>query len=575
MSAKTPLPQGRHYNSRHTQNVGNFLTALKGVATKEEGMALDSASVADFMSSVNNQSASINGFELPDSMKALQDELRPEQFANIIKAALDGASAYRYEHGCELPPDVLESAFAQAYSTTRHAAKKHHLPKSHALDSASNEASDPLALQTNRAVSSILSTTMSACPFAMYLPFDIGSNEAKLVIVSHQAGYETGQYSKSDSLDGANSGDVFMSAERVHTGTRGTPSGLAVAYTGKLTKKQLTRATCDQAAGDLKLLKTRAVAYVNGQRAAVERDPGVISGSITIGSVTHTLAGTINNDTGNFSITVTASSGAPLGAALPVLVKSYIDFERDASVTPSIITHAEPYIIHANEYRGFVSVTPGAKTQMSNELGIDPTTQSMVTMQNHTVNERHYNALFWLSQLSRQNADTFSFDWNERKLQMNVASIFNDMQVPINELSQQMVLDTFSYGIKYGYVTRKMAGLISGLPMTIFEPSGIAPRPGVYRVGRLFGVIDIYYCPKVDIIAETSTASTMLFIGGAMEAARCPVVFGDAVAPIIQPLGIGSDMKSGFTMYSRNFTEVNPHIPSSKGCARLDVTNLI
>ncbi|MDD5272130.1 MAG: hypothetical protein PHU14_05365 [Methylovulum sp.] len=564
----------RSYASKKTQGVEKFFGSLRENLKKEKGVALDSATTHEFMASAISLSQSVTGFDVPEGLVTVREELKPEQFSAITSALLDGASVYEREHGCTVPADVLEVAIGQAYSTSRHAASRFALPTSIALDSSSNEASDPLALQTNRAVTSILSTIMSACPFALYLPFDLGSNEAKLAIVSHRAGLAHGQYALDASLDGANSGDVFLSSSRTHTGTRGTPSGLAVDYTGKLTKVQNDRAHCDAAAGDLKLMKNRALVYINGQVAAKEVTAGIINGSIVIGAITYSVAGVINNDTGVFTVTVTASDTAPLGAAVPLMVKGFIDYERDASITPSVSTSADTYLLYAKPWRAFVQTTPDADSQMANELGIDPASQSMVAIGNQLANERHYDALFMAAQLASQNADSFLFDWTDRNRQMNAAQIFNDMLPAVGRASQKMANDTMSYGIKYWYVGVRLAALIQGLPSTIFEPSGLAARPGVYRLGRLFGLYEVYYCPKADIISETSNSSKILFIGQALESARAPIVFGDAVAPIIKPLGINTDMKSGFFRYERNFTEVNPHTPSSLGCAQLDVTDL-
>jgi hypothetical protein len=562
----------KRYSSKKTQNVGKFFDGLREHVKQDNGVALDAASVSDFMGTAISQSKDYTGFDVPEHLITVRDELSAEQFSSVTKAMLDSATIYEQEHGCSIPSDLLEVAIEKAFSTTRYAGGKFSLPKSYALDSADSTASDPLALQTNRAVTSILSTIMSASPFALYLPFDIGSNEAKLAIVSHQAGLAHGEYSLNENMDGANSGDVFFSSARIDKGLRGTPSSLTVDYTGKLTKVQTDRDNCDEAAGDLKLLRNRAIVYVNGQPVAKEVTPGVISGSITIGAITYAISGVINNDTGVYTVTTVASATAPLGSTVPVHIKGFIDYERDSSITPSVITHADTYLLYANPWRAFVQTTPDASSQMSNELGIDPASQSMVAVSNQFANERHYSALSMLKKLAVQNSDTFNFDWTTRSAQLNAVQIFNDILPGVGRASQKMAIDTLSYGIKYWYVGIRLAALIQGLPNTIFEPSGITPRPGVYRLGRLFGQYEVYYTPK--IVTETTTSSKILFIGQALESARAPVVFGDSVAPIIQPLAVGTDMKTGYYRYERNFTEVNPHLPSSLGCAELDVTSL-
>jgi uncharacterized Zn-binding protein involved in type VI secretion len=582
MTAIATLPGGtRIYHSKATKDVGAFVNGLRSQLKKPAmGVALDSASVSDFMDTAANQSASLIGFDVPEKLRIVRDELNPEQFASVLSAMLDGAAFYEREHGCQAPADLMEAVIWAAYSTSRHAEHSFGLMKSSGmvLDSADSLSSDPIALQTNRAVTAILNAFLSLPPFVLSLPFDLGSNQAKLAIVSHQAGLANGQYGAGDNMDGANSGDIYFSSYRVHTGTRGTPSGNAVTYTGKITRRQTDRLTCDQSADPLPLLKGRAIVYINGQPAAAEVSPGVISGSITVGSVTYTQSGTITNSTGAFNVTVTASSGGALGASVPVTVQGVIDYENnDALLPPSLNTHIDTFTILANPWRGVVQVSPDAATQMANELGIDPASQSMVAMGNQVGNERHYTALSMAGQLAQQNTDTFDFDWTDRKLQLNAAMIFNDMALPINRLSQQMALDTMSYGIKYWYVGIRVAALLMALASGgsgLFVPSGLAPRPGIYRLGTLMGIYEVYYCPKKDIVVEDPTTANILFIGQALEAARAPIVYGDAVAPIIKALGVLQNMKQGFWRYERNFTAVNPHAPSSKGCASLQITDL-
>jgi hypothetical protein len=82
----------------------------------------------------------------------------------------------------------------------------------------------------------------------------------------------------------------------------------------------------------------------------------------------------------------------------------------------------------------------------------------------------------------------------------------------------------------------------------------------------------VYYTPKV--ITESNSASQMLCIGRAPDVTRNPFVLGDAVPPTVLPLGMNMDLKRGAVFYARNFTELNPHNPSSMGCALINVTNM-
>ncbi|KJV08034.1 hypothetical protein VZ94_01080, partial [Methylocucumis oryzae] len=200
--------------------------------THSQKFMLDSASVGAFMAEMQSRSSAL---PVPEEMVVLHDEIGSKHFTSVIKAIFDSASKYESNHGQALPDDLLLCAMKKAYSTTQRANQQFGLA-SWGFDSASSLASDPIALQTNRAVVSIMSTIMAAIPFANYIPFDLGSNEGKLAIVSHQAGVKNGRYALNENIDGVNSGSAYLSAVRTHKATRGIVSGSAVPYTGKITK---------------------------------------------------------------------------------------------------------------------------------------------------------------------------------------------------------------------------------------------------------------------------------------------------------------------------------------------------
>lgn len=198
------------------------------------------------------------------------------------------------------------------------------------LDSASSNASDPLSLQPNRAVVAILTTLSEAIPFAHYLPADIQSNEAKLAIMTHQAGKDYGRYTQGALMDGAFSGDTYISSSREHKCEivldAGNPTG---AITGKLTSIQTDGDTCNPAAPEVKLLRGRSLVYVNGLIAAREvsgtgTGPSVVSGQTNIAGTVHQISGTVHPDTGVIALVSTP----PMAATNSVVVEGFIDYER-------------------------------------------------------------------------------------------------------------------------------------------------------------------------------------------------------------------------------------------------------
>jgi len=551
------------YFKRETAEVAQFIDDLKGGATK--GGVFDSVAANEFMSGALNQSAA----KIPVTLQAVLDECKDDgERESVTKAILDGVRIYEEQHGMSVPADVAEQALHLAYATTDAARNKFR----GILDSASSVHHDQGSIQPNRAVVSILTTFAEAIPFAHYLPADIGSNEAKLAIVSHNAGSTFGAYAQNDLLDGTHSGGTYVSSGRVHTAN---PLAADGTVSGKLTVGQVTSDTCDQDANGVKLLRGRTLVYVNGVVAAQEpiNSPGSgnspINGGITIAGTTYVIGGTINTDTGVFALT----TAPKMPAAIPVSVEGFIDFERDSSVTPTVITSVNTFPLYAAPWRVITRQSIDGRTQMANELNLDPYSESVIAIQNQFANERHYNVLAKCRRLGANNQSTYEFDWTNRSQQMNRAQIWQDFAPTLGAASQQMAVDTMNHGITHLYVGKDIASQWLGLTQYgLFEPSGLTARPGIFRLGRLFGQYEVYYTPKE--VAETPNSGNVLAVGRATDVARNPIVLGDAVPPTVKPLLAGDDLREGAGFYARNFTAVNPHGPSSLGCAVINVTDL-
>ena len=551
------------YFKRETAEVSNFITSLKDNAAPSG--TFDSAAAADFMATATNQSS---GIKIPETLQAVLDDCKDDaEKERVTRAILDGVKIYEEQHGMSVPADVAEQALHLAYATSSEAKRKYGA----ALDSASSIHHDQGSIQPNRAVVSILTTFAEAIPFAHYLPADIGSNEAKLAIVSHQAGNTFGAYAQNDLLDGTHSGGAYVGASRVHTTTPATADGTVG---GKLTVGQATSDTCDQGATGVKLLRGRSQVYVNGVLAAQEpinssgSGNSPVNGSITIAGTTYVIGGTINTDTGVYALTTTPK----MPDTIPVTVEGFIDFERDPSVTPSIITSVSTFPLYAAPWRVITRQSIDGRTQMANELNLDPYSESIIAIQNQFANERHYEVLAKARRLAANNQIDYDFEWTARSAQMNRAQIWQDFAYVLGAVSQQMAIDTMNHGVTHLYVTKRVAAQFLGLPSTLFQPSGIAPRPGIYRLGRLFGQYDVYYTPKG--LNETATSAQILAVGRATDVTRNPVVLGDAVPPTVIPLAVNADLRQGAGFYARNFTAVNPHDPSARGFALINVTNM-
>ncbi|PRF93139.1 hypothetical protein [Burkholderia multivorans] len=552
------------YFKRETAEVAQFVDSLKDNATK--GGTFDSAAAADFLATATSQNT---GVKVPDTLQTVLDEAKGDDAAALVtRAVLDGVSVYEAQHGTPAPADVIELALHSAYATTEAARRKF------SLDSATSAHHDQISLQPNRAVVAILAALGEAIPFAHYLPADIGSNEARLAIMTHQAGNTFGSYAQGALLDGVDSGDAYISSSRVHTSMPAaagetTPGAVA----GKITAIQATADTCDQNAAALKLLRGRSIVYVDGRVAAREVDSAgsgnsAVSGTIIVAGTSYAIGGTINTDTGVYALTTTP----PLPATVPVVVEGFIDFERAPELTPTIISAVNTFSLFAKPWRVTTHQTIDSRTQMANELGLDPYSESVIAIQAQFANERHYDVLRKGVRLAALNTATFDLGAAQAHVYSGRFGVWPELAYPLSVVSQKMAEDTMNHGVTHLYVTKRVAAQFLGLPSTLFQPSGIAPRPGIYRLGRLFGQYDVYYTPKG--LNETAASAQILAVGRATDVTRNPVVLGDAVPPTVIPLAVNADLRQGAGFYARNFTAVNPHDPSARGFALINVTNM-
>ncbi|SFB69346.1 hypothetical protein [Collimonas sp. OK412] len=553
--------QHAEYNNAKTEKVSTFYTKLKETAVSSTGV-FDSASAGAFIADAQSLSASITGVEVPENLQILFDESGDGR-AGIAGAILDGAAFYEAEHGVEPTADVLEWAIHQAYATSESARSKYK------LDSASNLAHDPMSLQQNRAVISITAAMAEAIPVANYLPADIGSNEAPLVIVSHEAGSTFGHYGAGDLMDGVLSGRAYTSAQRTHLLKRTGDD-----FGGKVTPIQLTADTCDQDAPSAKLLKGRTIIYINGLPVAKETSADApasaspISGYVRLGGTLFTVSGSMNSDTGAVKVTTVPA----LPANTPVIAEAVIDFENNKGIIPIVNTIATRFLLRASPWKANAFVSTDSQTQMANEIGLNPMGESMLAIRNQFANERHYQVLEKAARIGANNAMVWDFKWDTQGLEKTRAQIWQDGSCILGAASQQMAEDTMDHGITHLYVSKKMAAMIQGLPSTLFVPSGVTARPGIYRVGRLFGMYEVYYSPRIVDVDQKTTR--IICIGRSTQVARNPFVLGDAVAPMLINMNADEDQRYKQGFYARNFTAVNPHLPSAMGCAVIEVINL-
>jgi hypothetical protein len=523
-------------------------TVLEGQGPAGGGNILDSTAAA---------SAAGDAIKHESGMRpAVLDELlavSTMEEGEVLKAIFDGVKAYEGEHGFRPSGDVILTAIAQGKDI---------------FDSATNSHHDQISLTPNAPVVAILSAMAEATPFAGYLPADRGSNEARLIIVTHQAGSDWGDYSKSQLMDGIKQGGAYLGSTRT----------LELAGPNDTDAYKFTYTTQTSGGTPIKLLRGRVIVYVNGMIAAQEISNGSntsvtvpIAGTINIAGTDYALSGTVKPDSGEVSVTPTPAF--PAGTV--VSAEAFFDYENDPDKTPRMQVQAQVYQMFASPFRGIYQVTPESRSQFASEVGVDAGAEAMMAVRGQFAMERHYNALRKAKMIAKfANNRVYDFQYATQIQQKIRAQIWQDFASVLGLASQQMAEDTADHGITHLYVTKSVAAQFRSMDRTLFEPSGIVDRPGIFRVGRLFGMYEVYYTPAVLTESADGATAEILAVGRSTQTARCPIIFGDAQAPMFEPLGTTEALKSGYGFTARCFNAVNPHQMSAKGCALITVTNL-
>ena len=564
------------------QQAAAFLGALKDTAVKNG--VFDSAAAGDTIANMSNQQTEA---PLPEEMKAILDAVDDAGSADVVRAFMDGAREFERQHGFAPPPDLLRTAIHAGRSVMDDALRKNQIQPLDLDDTsiahATNMHSEPRAFQPRRIVVAVLTALTEAVPWALYLPADIESGEARLAVLRHQAGNTFGGYAENASLDGINAGEPFVTSERWHKCTV-TDDTTHDDITGYLTQNYSAQDVCDQTLvsgsdGGMKWLRGRGEVHINGRIVAREArsdfaltGANSVSGAVTIGSTTHIIAGTFNPDTGQIALTATPK----LPASTDVLFRSFIDWERDGDNIPKFSTDVRSWSLFAHPHRAWTEAGIDSRKQMTSELSLDPFTEGVVMIQSQVVQERHYLALRMAKRLALGSGLTASFDfaYPSRGIYMVRPDIWIEFMATIGELSQRMAIATKSHGISHLYVGANVAAMLQSVPSGMFQSSGISDRPGIYRVGRLFGKYDVYYSPKLineDLAGDTAE---MLCIGRGPDVVRSPVVLGECVAPTMIPLPTDRNLNTGQGYYMRNFTDVNPFEEATYGAAMITLTNL-
>lgn len=549
----------RIYANAKTAHIAAYFAAAQ--ARLNDG----AKSTKDVFDSVSQDSTVQN----PVVLDALYGKLNDGFHQHVFDSVIHGMDVYKNAHGCDAPADVIEQALHSAL-TSQMALKDLNIR----LDSATESHMDAYSLQPNRAIVSILSAMAEAIPFAGYFPADIKSNEARSLILENRAKSDFGGYANGGSVDGTSNGEPYIMSNRLVALTTANQTN----YTGTARTQYVagSRTVMDGASAALTLLAGRTTILVNGFYAASDtRNGGLggttsVSGTVLIGSTLHAISGTVNNDTG--AIAIAAAPALPNNTE--VVAEVHIDYERATQLIPSFGFETQSYSYFASGCRALTELTIDTQGQVRNEMNLDPASNSLFSLRTQLTNEQHYYALQLGMMISVNNRQTHDFNLAAQFAAKNIAEIFADVEQTLFVLDQQMINDTLDHGITHLYVPETLGGIINLLPSTIFEKSGVPSRAGIYRLGRLFNKYEVYFSPKIVTSNKAAGTASMLCVGRSNDVGRSPIVMGDAVAPMFLPLATNSDLIMKQAYYQRSFLQLNKHMASAKGFARVDFINL-
>ena len=547
---------------RATAEAGAFAANLMSQVASSGGGTFDSAASNEFVENLRSSFDDENGASnLPRDVQVILDSAGDEA-GNIMRALVSGINEYERQHGVNVPPDVVELALhngAAAFDSVT-------------TGSAASLASDPGSLVPMSAIVSIYTTLTAAIPFAHYVPADRKSREARIGLMKNSAGTKTGRYNQGDSIDGVKSGKEYMGQIRTNKTLAADGSGKSD-LTGKITKDMTARDVCDQSGDDVVLRKGRTRVLFKGRPVAVELNKdktgsSAVGGSFSEGDTEYAVGGNINNQTGEYALTVTPI----IAAGTEFVVEASLDFEANKELIPRLQTNVDIKPVFADSWTAYGSTSRESMVQMQDELGIDPHQALMIAVNAQYSNERFRALINYALRLAQSNVSSFNLDYNGRKANMSLKEMWRDLFPVISAASQAMAERTNMNGVTHAIIGPKLLPYIESLPSDLFVKSGESKRPGIYRIGRFTDGIEVYYSP--DDLAETNTSAEMLLIGRAPEVARSAFIVGDVSSPVMEALGKDKSLEEGVAFHAVNFTGINPHEETLESVAMINITGL-
>lgn len=484
---------------------------------------------------------------------------------NLVSAALDSAmSAYEVQHGVKPSGAVVHNAVRTALNSVSREALKRAGVGATFDEVSATQSGAPMV--SNRAALALYQGLVEAIPFAGYIPMSEGL-AGRIIVAQNRAGSATGGYNKGQPLDGFYGGKTFMSHER----TVEMQSSDQTTFTAKI-------AYADGDANGSPIIASGTQILVNGLPAggasleAVSSEQNTpLSGSIVLNDGTeYSFSGKATNEQGEISIRF--ASALPSGIKVYAVGLLNYQHEKLSQKRPVFSVDAQPYSLRATESSGVYQVTPEARMQWDAEVRVDIRSQIMLAMRQQHSAEKHMAALRAMYRIGKNFIHTADMQTSSRLDARNRADVWRDALLHLTVADNDMLTRTNAFGIGVIYVGNKGKAELSSLPPEIFQSANIPARPGIYRIGRLFGQYEVYYAPN--LVAETANSLEMLCIGRSEQTGLNPYIMGDVVAPTFTKLGVGVDLKEGEGYFHAGAARINPYAAAAQGAAIVAITGL-
>lgn len=553
----------------------------------QKGAIFDSAAATQDVAKaviVDDTGSRSEGFQQLQKLAAYLDGAAGQ----VLDSASRAIGVWQQKFGMPIPDNVLHAGINRALSLFEPVDGSpeclQQLARMEAqMDSASNAHHDQLSIRSGLALASLLSTIASATPFAGVVPFPMGSNEGKIVLVTPKAANDYGAYREGDYLVGSNAGKPFTMSGRLQIPTETAGVG-NTAYAVDVRECVLFDSVNggwipDPNTPTCRILSGRTKVMVNGITVATDQRQGgsvtaqnsgstVINGSFKIkGSNTdYVLTGTCDLNNGAVDFTITPS----LPNTASVKVMAFIDWEREKSRAvrvnrwASIGVATEGYSVFAEEARVESSYTISAATQFTQELGMNIAAMSMGAAEFH--NEERFRRLIELgAEIAKNNPQPIlNLDVSGQIIAKTIGeAITDEIMIRIENVIKDFVTQAWS--------TRAGSVLIPPELAPIFRRilgfvTGSAIQSGIYLVGYLPNGLPVYSVPQMTHVFgydETGETSAFLVIGSDMgDPARSPILMGDAVP--FMPVNINNQYDRNYEAasgwYGRSLTDLNPNI---------------